>query len=403
MTQLGSEQTPRTLPHTWDEARQLAFEVARPLPLHDVPLERALGRKLGLAVLALHPMPHYASSAMDGWAVAGSPPWILSEPGKRLSAGQAVGIRTGGVIPPGAKSVLRSESGEIKNDDDGLPVLLLGGGARPGEPKNGQHIRPAGEEAAEGEELIKAGTVLNPAHIALAALGGNDFLSVLGEPTVQLVLTGDEVISAGIPLAGEVRDAFSPQLGRVVELLGGKVVEKVRAEDSLESMLQALEEAPDNPADVLITTGGTGNSAADFLRRSLESMGATFHISGIAMRPGHPTILAELADGRFVLGLPGNPLAAMTALFTIGGPLLAKLGSRAMPALFEVPCGVPIKAFTGPSRLTPYKLVYGLASPRTKADSAMMRGLAEADGIMVVPPHGLKMGENATAFSLPWT
>lgn len=392
----------RALAHTWEEARTLAFEVAQPLPAHDVPLAQAHGRKLGAAVVSLHPMPHYASSAMDGWAISGSPPWILAEPGKRLSPGQALPILTGGLLPLGAKAVLRSESGELQKDDDGLPVLVRSGAARPGEPKNAQHIRPVGEEAAEGELLIKRGITLNPAHISLAALGGHDTLSVLGKPAVQIVLTGDEVVGAGIPQAGKVRDAFSPQLDRVVEALGGHVLGTVRAGDTLESMLAALADVEENPADVLVTTGGTGRSDADFLRRALEEMGATFHISGIAMRPGHPTLLAELPDGRFVVGLPGNPLAAMTALFTVAAPLLAKLGSLPMPELFDVPCGVPIKAFTGPTRLMPYKLLYGLASPRTKTDSAMMRGLAEADGIMVVPPHGLKMGENAVAFGLPW-
>jgi len=131
-------------------------------------------------------------------------------------------------------------------------------------------------------------------------------------------------------------------------------------------------------------------------------MGATLHIDGIAMRPGHPTLLAELPDGRFVVGLPGNPLAAMTSLISIGAPLLARLASLPMPATVEVVCGSPVKEYHGPTRLMPYRLLYGLASPCAFTDSAMMRGLAAADGIMVVPPHGAKMGETLTAFGLPW-
>ncbi|MCU6480838.1 molybdopterin molybdotransferase [Arthrobacter silviterrae] len=393
---------PRPLPHTWEEARALAYGVAQPLPAHDVPLAQAAGRKLAADVHSLHAMPHYASSAMDGWAVAGSPPWILAEPGRRLSPGQAVPVVTGGLIPAGAKAVLRSESGTLSTDDDGLPVLVRNGAARPGEPKNGQHIRPAGQEAAAGELLVKAGVRLNPAHLALAALGGLDFLSVLGRPAVSLVLTGDEVVSSGIPDPGHVRDAFSPQLGGVVEALGGSVVGLQRAGDSLPSMLDALADFDDDPADVVITTGATGHSRVDFLRPALRQMGATLHIDGIAMRPGHPTLLAELPDGRFVVGLPGNPLAAMTSLISIGAPLLARLASLPMPATVEVVCGSPVKEYHGPTRLMPYRLLYGLASPCAFTDSAMMRGLAAADGIMVVPPHGAKMGETLTAFGLPW-
>lgn len=251
--------------------------------------------------------------------------------------------------------------------------------------------------------LVKAGTTLNPAHLALAALGGLDQVTVLGKPAVKLVLTGDEVVSAGIPGPGLVRDAFSPQLGGVVELLGGSVTGVQRAADTLQELLNALADTEQDPADVVITTGGTGRSSADHLRSAIAEMGGRLHIGSIAMRPGHPTLLAELPDGRFLVGLPGNPLAAMIALLTVAAPLLARLGSRPMPGTFEVACGSPIKEYAGPTRLMPYRLVYGLASPCSFTDSAMMRGLAAADGVMVVPPHGAKMGENLTAIALPWT
>lgn len=390
------------LPHTWAEARERAWDVALPLPAHSLPLGSAVGRILAEDVFSRHAMPHYASSAMDGWAVAGSPPWILAEPDAKLSPGQAVPIVTGGLIPLGAKAVLRSESGLLRTDDDGLPVLVLGGSARPGEPKNAQHIRPAGQEAAADELLIKAGAVLNPAHIALAALGAMEELAVLGKPAVKLVLTGDEVVSSGIPEPGYVRDAFSPQLGAVVALLGGSVVGLQRAADNLASLLDALADDEDDPADVIITTGATGRSSVDFLREAITAMGGTLHVSHIAIRPGHPTLLAELPDGRFILGLPGNPLAAMVGLITLGAPLLARLGSLSRPVTAEVACGSPIKEYHGPTRLMPYRLVYGLASPCAHTDSAMMRGLAAADGIMVVPPHGATMGERLTAIPLPW-
>lgn len=401
MAEQGSRSAP--LPHTWLEARERAWNVSEALPAHLLPLEASVGRILAHDIAAAHPMPHYASSAMDGWAVAGSPPWILAEKGSRLTAGQAVPVLTGGTIPAGAKSVLRSESGELAKDDDGLPVVVLGGTARPGEPKNAQHIRPAGEEAREGELLIKAGTTLNPAHVSLAALGGLDELPVMGRAAVKIILTGDEVVASGIPEPGFVRDAFSPQLGAVVEMLGGTVVGLQRSADTLASMLEALADDESNPADVLITTGATGNSSADFLREAVTAMGGTFHVPRVAMRPGQPTLLAELPDGRFLLGLPGNPLAAMVGLMVLGAPLLAKLGSLPEPPLAEVPCGSPVKEFSGPTRLMPYRLLYGLASPCAHTDSAMMRGLAAADGVMAVPPHGAKMGELLPAMVLPWS
>ena len=417
----------RHLAHTWQEARQLSFDCATPILPAPVPLRRALGRTLAEDLVALHDIPHYASSAMDGWAVNGSGPWILAEPGQRLAPHQASPIVTGGLIPPGAKAVLRSESGIIGPDEDQLPVLKLGGGAKPGEPRNGDHVRRAAEEATAGEVLIRAGTVLNPAHLALAALAGHDALPVLGKAVVRLVLTGSEVVTSGVPQPGEVRDTFGPQLASVVELLGGIIAGEHKIGDSDAEWLAALEDgdavdatgpggtltgpapaaagepaAEPLPADVVITTGGTGRSGTDHLRRTVARLGGRLLIDGIAMRPGHPAVLAELPDGRFVIGLPGNPLAAMMALSTIGGPLLAALGHGTLPPVTEVPCGTMLEPDPGRTRLMPFRMVYGMASPAQHTGPGMMRGLAAADGVLVVPPHGVQLGEPVPAFALPW-
>ncbi|MCA4133833.1 molybdopterin molybdotransferase MoeA [Arthrobacter sp. M4] len=428
---------PRNLAHTWVEARELAFGCASPIPAGPVALSAAIGRVLAADVVAVRDVPHYASSAMDGWAVNGSGPWVVVEPGVLAGQGgvlaphQASVIVTGGLVPAGAKAVLRAESGRMDVDGEGLPVLVLGEGARPGEPGNGQHIRPAGEEASAGEVLIRAGTVLNPAHVAIAAVAGLDELLVLGKPVVRLVLTGSEVVTSGVPEPGRVRDTFGPQLGAVVGMLGGIPAGQVRVGDSYDEWLAALQDTPTPEdtagegtaasrdevseggpawqagpggqlADVVITTGGTGRSGTDHFRAAIAALGGRLLIDGIAMRPGHPAVLAELPDGRFVVGLPGNPLAAMMALFTIAGPLLAALGHGNMPDVGEVPCGVTIDPDPGRTRLMPFRLVYGLASPAQHSAAGMMRGLASADGVMVVPPHGVQLGEPITAFPLPW-
>ncbi|WP_411375622.1 molybdopterin molybdotransferase MoeA [Arthrobacter sp. MPF02] len=397
------------LAHTWQEAREAAFDAATPIPAGQVALELALGRRLDEDIVALQDMPHYASSAMDGWAVNGTGPWIPVEPGTRLAPHQASPIVTGGLIPPGGKAILRSEAAVLGTDDDGLPLLTTGGTARPGEPRAGQHIRKAGEEAAEGEVLVKAGVVLNPAHLALAALAGYDELRVQGKPLVRLLLTGSEVVAHGIPVPGKVRDTFGPQLPAVVSMLGGIPGGQQRIGDSYPEWLAALEDvvpdvpgAPDLPADVVITTGGTGRSGTDHLRRAVAELGGRLVIDGVAMRPGHPAVLAELPDGRFVVGLPGNPLAAMMALCTIAAPLLAALGHGTMPPVREVPSGTVIEPDPGRTRLMPFRLLYGMASPAQHAGPGMMRGLAAADGVMVVPPHGVQLGEPVPAFALPW-
>lgn len=391
--------------HTWAEARRLAFDCASPLGRERVPLGEANGRTLAADVTALQEMPHYASSAMDGWTVNGSGPWVLTEPGNPLGDGQASPVVTGGVIAPGAQAVLRVESGQLMTNEAGQPTLLVAEGASSGEPRHGQHIRAAGEEAAAGEVLISAGTTLNPAHIALAAVAGFDQLDVQRKPLIKMLVTGSEVVTARVPAPGQVRDAFGPQLSTVIQMLGGIPGPLVRIGDSYEEWLTALAaaEPPMGPwPDVIVTTGGTGRSGADHFRAATAALGGRLLIDGIAMRPGHPAALAKLPNGRFVVGLPGNPLAALMALFTIGGPLLAALGHQPLPDMSRLPCGTVIDAHAASTRLMPFRWVNGRATPVHYTGPGMMRGLASADGVMVVPSRGVQLGEPVPVFALPW-
>lgn len=390
---------------TWAEARQAAFDCAAPIPPGPVSLAEAIGRTLAADVIAIQDLPHYASSAMDGWAVHGAGPWALVEQGQHLARHQASPIVTGGLIPPGATAVLRSENGQPTTSPEGVHFLTLDTGAKPGEPFRGQNIRKAGDEAAIGEILIPAGVVLNSAHVALAAAAGHDQLEVVGKPRVKVVLTGSEVVTSGVPAPGQVRDTFGPQLGTTVSLLGAICSEQLRIGDSYQEWVGALHGAasPDGePADVVISTGGTGQSNADHFRDAVHALGGRLLIDGIAMRPGHPAALAVLPDGRFALGLPGNPLAAMMALFTIGAPLFAALAHRSLPTIGEVQCGTSIDPDPGRTRLIPVHLKDGQAIPVNQSGPGMMRGLSSAHGIMVVPPEGVRRGNVAPMLPLPW-
>ncbi|MGX5717329.1 molybdopterin molybdotransferase MoeA [Arthrobacter sp. MAHUQ-56] len=400
----------------WSEARHIAFGSAGPLPHVDVPLTEAVGRVLTRDVTALQDLPHYASSAMDGWAVNGPGPWLLAGSGQHaplpaagnrfLPANSAAVIATGGLVPHGADAVLRKESGLAKRDPNGNHVLTLRPDAKPGEPRTGQHIRPAGQEARSGDVLLPAGTVLNPAHVALAAAAGHDTVQVRARAAVAVVLTGDELVTQGLPVPGQVRDTFGPQLGNVVSLLGGVAGSPQRIGDSFGEWLDALD-GPATPQggcpDVIITTGGTGKSGTDHFRTAVDALGGQLLVDGIAMRPGHPAVLAGLPDGRFVIGLPGNPLAAMMSMLTLGAPLLASLGGGQLPPMHLVMSGCDIEGDKGRTRLLPCRFLSGLAFPVQHAGPGMMRGLAWSDAVMAVPPQGIESGEPVTVLPLPWT
>ncbi|TAM66060.1 MAG: molybdopterin molybdenumtransferase MoeA [Microbacteriaceae bacterium] len=382
----------------WHAARRLAYRLPSALGAETVPLAEAIGRRSANGITALCDVPHYASSAMDGWAVAGDAPWRLVESGP-LQSGEATRIVTGGLIPAGARAVLRSENG-IANER----VLERGPEASAGEPVDGMHIRPPGEEARRGEQVSPAGIVLNPAHIAVAAVCGNDTLEVVQQVQVCLILTGDEVVTEGIPAPGRVRDSFGPQLPALLAMFGAVVGSKQRLPDRLDALVDALSGTCPSTADsrLVVTTGGTGRSDADHLHQALNRVGARILIDGIAMRPGGPSLLAVLPDGRYLLGLPGNPLAAMMGLFTLLPPLLAGLLGGPEPTLEHVTAGRALADGRGRTRLIPYLLEHGRAVPTGWHGSGMLRGLADADGVLVCPSSGASAADTLEAINLPW-
>jgi molybdopterin molybdotransferase len=378
---------------SWHGARAAAFAAASTLPSERVHLADAIGRVLAEDVLALHDVPHYPSSAMDGWAVSGDGPWTIVPGGSSLREGSAAAIVTGGLIPDGTSGVLRRENAIIERG-----VLST----ESGEPWPGQHIRLPGREALRDERVISAGVTVNPAHVALAAGCGYDALAVSGRPRVAFVFTGDEVVERGIPAPGMVRDSFGPQLPALLRMFGAVPASSRRVLDSLADTVAAI--AADSGADeVVITTGGTGDSAVDHIRPALAELDARMLVDGIGMRPGGPTMLAQLPDGRYVVALPGNPLAAIMGVLTVVAPLIAGLAGCREPTLGSAISADDLRGKDGASVLMPYRLVAAEAVVDAWHGSAMMRGLAQADGVLVVPPDGAKKGDVVETVALPWS
>jgi molybdopterin molybdotransferase len=344
-----------------------------------VPLDAATGRVLAAPIRAAADIPHFASAAMDGWAVAGAGPWRVVGAG-RLSVGEASAIVTGGRLPDGADAVVRSENAHV----DGDHVVLDRDDPR-------THIRPVAEEARAGDVLVDTGTRLSPAHVALAAAAAADALEVAVPPRVVTVFTGDEVVLSGIPAAGRVRDTFGPTLPALVGMLGASVTSTHRIGDDRDATVGALRDAD---AEVVVTTGGTGDSHADHVRRALDDLGAEYLVPGLACRPGGPTLLARLPDGRLVLGLPGNPLAAFLGLLSLGEVLFAGFTGRVVAPLVTVPIPASVKRHPVATRLVPVRA--GLHEVDWTG-AAMMRGLAAATGVLVVPPAG-----DGELLPLPW-
>jgi molybdopterin molybdotransferase len=378
----------------FDAARAAAHRSGELLGSETVPVRRAHRRVLAVDVRACTDLPPFASSAMDGWAVSGAGPWVVTGavlagalPSMTLSPGQAVAIATGAVIPAGSTAVVRREDGTT------VGALLTADAAA------GRHIRPAGEEAARGTVLLSAGTVLGPAHLGVAAAAGADVLEVVRRPVARLLVLGDELLDRGLPRAGRIRDSLGPQLPAWLERLGVDCVGVDRVADTLDAHVDAIEAIAE--ADLVVTTGGTAAGPADHLHRAVADVGGTLVVDSVSVRPGHPMLLARLPGRRWLLGLPGNPQSAVAALLTLGVPLVTALLGEPLPELVPMTSDVALMAPPTATRLVLATLASGTAVPTDHHGSGMLRGLAVADGYAVVPPGGALPGEPLRWLPLP--
>lgn len=396
-------------PH-WADAHHAAYVSALPVSEEQVPLNQAVGRVASRPVTALIDLPRDITSAMDGYAVSTpTGPWPIagtSLAGHPMSGalepGTCAAIATGAVVPPGTFGVVRHEFTDVQDTEPRSLVTL--NEQNLGEPFANSHVRPAGAEATTGEELIAAGTLLSPAHVGLAAVSGNDALWVRRAVTAVILIMGDEVSHSGLPQVGQIRDAFAPQFPQYAQMLGLTVLETRFIADTLESAVDAIASAD---VDVVITTGGTAAGPADFLHRALAQLGGHLIIDMIAMRPGHPNLLAKLDANKFLVGLPGNPLsAALGGMLTLTRPLVRGLLGRPNITLGTVRTAHAVKAPAADSRLVPYTTVHTdqgpVATENKWLNSAMLRGLATAHGIMIVPPGGATAGQEIVDLPLAW-
>lgn len=304
------------------------------LPAESLPLERCLRRYLREELLALAPLPPFAHSSMDGYAVRAaeleSLPRALPVRGESrtggalpepLEVGCCMRIFTGAPMPEGADSVVMQEHVEREGD--------LARFSRPA--RAGQCVRREGEDLAVGALALPQGARLGPAQLALAASLDRASLSVGARPRVALVSTGDELRDPGSPpRPGSIPDSNSVALSALVEELGGEVVARERVEDEREATRAALERAL-AAADLVLTVGGVSVGEHDHVRGALEAAGVRLDTWRVRIKPGKPLAFGTSARG-LVLGLPGNPASAMVTFLLFGAPVLRAMQGAATPA-----------------------------------------------------------------------
>ncbi|GAA1636728.1 molybdopterin-binding protein [Nonomuraea maheshkhaliensis] len=386
---------------SWPAARALAAGAACPAKPGTVPLRDALGRRLAGPLSALVAVPGTDVSAMDGYAVAGPGPWRVvarvlaggAAHDRPLRAGEAVEIATGAPVPAGADSVLPYERADAT------------GGRVRGPAEEGRHIRRRGEDVPEGVVVLPEGAVVTPVALGLAAALGHDELPVRHRPRVAVLVTGDEVVDHGLPGPGRVRDAIGPFLPGLVEWAGGRVTSVDRLPDGAGPLRAALTEGRREAAgawhhapEIVVVCGASSKGPADHLRAVLDGLAADVLVDGVAVRPGHPQLLARLRDGRLVVGLPGNPFAALAASLTLLAPILRELTGT--PAAVETSAlhGV-VHPHPRDTRLVPVLGSERGAIPVGHDRPGSLWGAALAEALAVVPPGW--SGERVELIELP--
>ncbi|WP_031043503.1 molybdopterin molybdotransferase MoeA [Streptomyces sp. NRRL F-5650] len=393
---------PRALP--WPEARATAERAARAAARSarrspvSVPLDAALGLTLAAPLAALTDLPSFDTSAMDGWAVAGPGPWAVRDEGvlaghavpAPLTDGEAVRIATGARVPPDTTAVLRTEHGRTDERGRLHPTR---------EAVHGQDIRPRGQECRSGDHLLPVGTLTTPAVLGLAAAAGYDTLTVVPRPRVDVLVLGDELLTEGLPHDGLIRDALGPMLPPWLRALGAEVRTVRRLGDDAEALHRAV---TTSDADLIVTTGGTAAGPVDHVHPTLHRTGAELLVDGVRVRPGHPMLLARLKDDQHLVGLPGNPLAAVSGLLTLAEPLLRTLAARPAPETYALPLRDAVHGHPHDTRLVPVVLRGEGAVPLRYNGPAMLRGIAAADALAVVPPGGARPGQETELLDMPW-
>jgi molybdopterin molybdotransferase len=369
-----------------DAARLLLLEGVVPLAAETVALSP--NRILAADVEARLAQPPFDTSAMDGYAIrwADMPgPWrIVGEAAAgrgwtgTIGAGDAARIFTGAPLPAGADTVIVQE--DIERDN--AQINLLGEGP----PRQGAHVRLAGQDFATGAIVARAGDALTPARIGLLAAAGHAAVPVVRRPVVTLVATGDELVPPGtLPGPDQIVSANGVMLRALFEAAGADVIDPGIVPDRRDALAQALGAAH---GDVIVTIGGASVGDHDLVVPVLRALGAQIDFWKIAMRPGKPMLAGRLGARR-IIGLPGNPVSAYVCALLFAVPLLARLGGRhaALPTV-RLRLAAPLPA-NGERRdhLRGTIDANGGAMSFAGQDSALLSRLAAAEILIVRQPH----------------
>ncbi|MGH6850224.1 MAG: molybdopterin molybdotransferase MoeA, partial [Methylocella sp.] len=258
---------------------------------------------------------------------------------------------------------------------------------------SGRHIRAKGIDFADGEVLLAAGTRLGASNIALAAAMNFAEVAVVLRPRVGILATGDELVRPGAIVGpDQIVASNSFAIAALVEAAGGEPLDLGIARDELGALEKGIGGA--RAADVLVTLGGASVGDYDLVKPALAEQGMELNFWKIAMRPGKPVIHGHLR-GTIILGLPGNPVAAIVAGIVFLVPLVRALcGDPDAGRDESEPAILGRRLRANDSRqdflratLCPSETGLPVATPFEIQDSSLLRILAQSQCLVVREPH----------------
>jgi molybdopterin molybdotransferase len=382
---------------SWTQARLVARAAGKPLPFATARLDESHGSLLGDALLAISDEPSADVAEFDGYALCAAGPWTTIDlaPDVALPQHYATKLRAFEPIPPHTDAVLPTSQGQLREIQPGEHQLIAfdslnGTPDENARPEFGSGIIRQAAIASAGRELVPADSLITPQVISLAAAAGYDHLRICRPPIVSTLIIGASLLEQGTPRGGRVRDALGISIPAFVGALGARGNPHVRAPETRDLLLEEIE---DSHADLLITTGSTAPGGENLLRNVLRDLAAHWLIDGITMTPGAQVLLARLPDGKLLLGLPGDPRGALTALLTVAPPLVAGLRgakwseSTQTAVLIEE---TPLPEYAEDTAIVPIRVTTSAAGRTAQvlhaSGPAGLTGWANATDFAVVPP-----------------
>jgi molybdopterin molybdotransferase len=318
-----------------EQAQALIAECVTPVPgVQHLPLVEAAGRVLAEDLIAPRPLPPFFNSAVDGYAFRHADLAHLGETrlslAGRTTAGEAAAplapgtarrIFTGAPMPEGADTVMMQEDARLEGETLLLPVGL----------KPGANCRPPGEDVPAGAVALRAGLRLRAPEIGLAAALGFAQLALRAPLRVGVFSTGDELVSPGAPLgAAQTYDSNRFALMALLARLPVALTDLGILPDDAQATSAALHAAA-TAHDLLITSGGVSTGEADHVRAAIEGAGRLVFWR-LAVKPGRPAAMG-VVGGTPIIGLPGNPVAAIVTYLHLVRPLALRLMGAEAEAL----------------------------------------------------------------------